>query len=230
MSFEEFERPAVAVDLVLFRMYHGLLQIALINRKEQDVENGKWSLPGAFVNIDKTLTETLYGKVADKLGFDCFSARQFAVHDNIARDDRWRVISCVYIGAVKGKQDSSDDPYFGKCTWFFTQYLEERGVLYNYNNEEVSLDELAFDHASMITEAFDRMRHDLFTEEEGFTLTGDTFTLLELRTTFEAFLNKYRYDTNFPRRMENLIEPTGEEIRGQAYRPAKVFKRKERKT
>ena len=73
-----FERPAVATDLVLFRTanikgknnreYTKKLQIALIKRDSQEVENGKWSLPGGFVDIDKTMNETIYGKIAGKIG------------------------------------------------------------------------------------------------------------------------------------------------------------------
>ena len=42
MKFEDYERPAVAVDLVLFRMKSGKngkkLQIALIKRENQEIE------------------------------------------------------------------------------------------------------------------------------------------------------------------------------------------------
>ena len=68
MDFLDYERPAVAADLVLFRVRDGKLQTGLIKRALQDVENGKWSLAGGFVDIDKTLKEILYGKAAEKLG------------------------------------------------------------------------------------------------------------------------------------------------------------------
>ena len=216
MGFQDYERPAVAADLVLFRVSDGKLQTALIRRQVQDVEHGKWSLPGGFVDIDKTLQEILYGKVAEKLGFDCFSARQFAIRDNLARDDRWRVISCVYLGVLTGK------PAGEYCVWFNTERAEE-GLLYR-EGESVRMDELAFDHASMILEAIARLRHDLYTEEEGFLMTGERFTLTELCSTFEAVLGTGI--DNFTRRTKELVEPTGETVRGERHRPAQIFKRR----
>ena len=216
MDFLDYERPAVAADLVLFRVRDGKLQTGLIKRALQDVENGKWSLAGGFVDIDKTLKEILYGKAAEKLGFSCFSARQFTIRDNPARDDRWRVISCVYLGVL------TDTPEQEFCTWFYTDRVGE-GILYNDGVSE-RMDELAFDHASMITEAMDKLRHDLYTEEEGFMLTGEQFTLSELRSTFEAVLGA-KID-NFTRKTTDLVEATGESVRGQKHRPAQIYRRK----
>ena len=217
MNFIDYERPAVAADLVLFRVYEKKLQTALIRRQFQDVEHGKWSLPGGFVDIDKTLQEILYGKVAEKLGFSCFSARQFTIRDNLARDDRWRVISCVYLGVL------TDQPEQEHCEWFCTDRID-KGLIYN-EDACVQTDELAFDHASMITEAIAKLRHDLYVEAEGFLMTGETFTLSALKNTFEAILGG-KID-NFTRRTKDLVEATGESLRGGKHRPAQIYRRKE---
>lgn len=214
--FNDYERPAVAADLVLFRVKENILQVALIKRNFQDVEHGKWSLPGGFVNIDKTLEETLYDKVAEKLGFSCFSARQFAIRDNVARDDRWRVISCVFLGVL------TDSPETENCVWFCTDEIKDN-VLYT-RDFILDMNELAFDHASMIKDAVKRLRHDLYTESEGFLMAGETFTLRELRNVFEAILGDHI--DNFARRTQDLVEETGESVRGLRHRPAKIYRRK----
>ena len=216
MNFIDYERPAVAADLVLFRINDKRLQTCLIRRQFQDVEHGKWSLPGGFVDIDKTLQEILYGKVAEKLGFSCFSVRQFTIRDNLARDDRWRVISCVYLGVLTASPEQENGE------WFYTDRADS-GLLYN-EKEDVRMEELAFDHASMITEAVSKLQHDLYVEAEGFLMTGETFTLSALRTTFEAILG--RPIDNFTRKTRELVEPTGESIRGEKHRPAMIYRRK----
>ena len=76
----------------------------------------------------------------------------------------------------------------------------------------------------MITEAMDKLRHDLYTEEEDFMLTGEQFTLSELRSTFEAVLGA-KID-NFTRKTKDLVEATGESVRGQKHRPAQIYRRK----
>ena len=210
MSFTDYERPAVTVDLVLFRIFEHQLQVALIKRNTQDVEKGKWSLPGGFVDIDKTLEQTLYTKVAQKIGFDTFTARQFTIRDNIARDNRWRVISCVYMGVAQSE---------GSCTWFTIDgnILRSEKVTIEYNL-------LAFDHASMIKEAVQILRKDLFGCDEIFEMTGIKFTLSELKNTCEAIVG-HTID-NFARKTKNIVEPTGEILRGKRNRPAKYYRRK----
>lgn len=210
MSFQDYERPAVTADIVLFRIKNKQLQVALVKRETQEVEQGKWSLPGGFVDIDKTLCETLHGKIAEKLGFDDFTARQFTIKDNIARDDRWRVISCVYLGTAKAE---------GNCKWFTVE-----GETLHSSDEEMPLSALAFDHSSMVREAIHLLRRELFTCDEIFDLTGETFTLPELKNTCEA-ITGHKID-NFTRRIKDMVEPTGEMLRGKRCRPAQYYVRR----
>lgn len=214
MTVKDYERPAVAVDLVLFRIHEKNLQVALIKRNVQDVENGKWSLPGGFVDIDKTLVETLYGKVADKLGFDHFGVRQFTIRDNPARDNRWRVISCVYMAGTKTEEEND------KFTWFTID-----GHILRSPNVTIEYNLLAFDHASMIKEAIDVLRRDLLSCDEVYDMTGYNFTLSELKATCEA-ITGHKID-NFARKTRELVEPTGEVLKGKRNRPAKYYRRKQ---
>lgn len=206
----DYEKPAVTADLVLFRIKDKKLQVALIKRTLQDVETGKWSLPGGFVDIDKTLEQTLYGKIADKIGFDNFTARQFTIRDNPARDNRWRVISCVYLGVTK------ED---GKCTWFTID-----GNILRSENVTIEYNLLAFDHASMIREALDVLRKEMFYRDEIFKMTGDVFTLSSLKETCEAIAG-HTID-NFTRKTKDIVEPTGEMLKGKRCRPAQYYRKK----
>jgi len=228
LKFEDYQRPAVAVDVILFRMVNitkgnrkedtKSLQVALIKRDIQDVENGKWSLPGCFVDIDMTMMDTIYSKISEKIGTNDFKVDQLYVVDNIARDDRWRVISSVYIGFLDNDACFSNN----NVKWFDVHdtYLSdpEDGVI-------LRAEELAFDHAKMLERALSTMRSGIFKSDLAFRFLSDEFTLRDMKTVCETISGK-KID-NFQRRVKNIVVESGNIYKGKACRPAKLFKRRD---
>ncbi len=51
---DRYERPSVAVDLILFSIVDGM-PAALLMRRADHPFRGHWSLPGGFVRIDESL-------------------------------------------------------------------------------------------------------------------------------------------------------------------------------
>ena len=49
-----FDRPSLAVDVVLLTAAEGALRVLLVKRHEHPAR-GMWSLPGGFTNIDESL-------------------------------------------------------------------------------------------------------------------------------------------------------------------------------
>ncbi|TGS95194.1 NUDIX hydrolase, partial [Mesorhizobium sp. M8A.F.Ca.ET.213.01.1.1] len=49
-----FQRPSVAVDLVLLGLRDGRPTVLLL-RRDQHPHAGRWALPGGFVGIDESL-------------------------------------------------------------------------------------------------------------------------------------------------------------------------------
>ena len=225
MKFEDYERPAVAVDLVLFRMKNGKngkkLQIALIKRENQEIENGKWSLPGGFVDIDKTLNETILEKVAEKIGFSEFSFKQLYVVDNPKRDKRWRVISCIFLGICK-----FDNSKNYKCTWFDIDNSENCKFFIKSEDTNTILfdNDIAFDHKNIIFHAIQKMKSSAFHSDIPYEFIDDSFTISELKSVFEEILCKHI--NNFSRTISPYIEETGEILKGKACRPAKLYRKK----
>ena len=64
----------------------------------------------------------------------------------------------------------------------------------------------------------------MFYSDIGFEFEEEEFTVGSLQGTFETILNKPI--NNFKRTMENRIEETDKTVYGMAYRPAKVFRKK----
>jgi len=92
----------------------------------------------------------------------------------------------------------------------------------NVASQEI-LDELAYDHKSIISDAIDRIKGKLLYTDIGFNFVGETFTVRELEYTFEA-LNEYKIP-GFRRLISDRITGTGEMSKGNAFRPAEVYRK-----
>ena len=88
---------------------------------------------------------------------------------------------------------------------------------------------LAFDHAEILDKAIERVRGKLDHSTIAFALVPETFTVAELRDTYEAIKSRSYDPRNFRRRFQRMIgdgvvtEAPGKRHRGKA-RPAKVWR------
>jgi 8-oxo-dGTP diphosphatase len=130
----EYPRPAVSADIAVFRHEAKSLQILLIRRKNPPYQ-GKWALPGGFMEIDETLEQTAARELEEETGLKNVDLKQFKTFSNLARDPRTRVITTVFYGTVAAENSEAtggDDAELAE--WF-------------------SLDDLpplAFDHGQII--------------------------------------------------------------------------------
>src|SRR5919199_382424 len=84
-----YERPALAVDLVLMGIRAGRLA-ALLMRRTQLPQAGLWALPGGFVGIDETLDEAAERVLRDKAGIARARLEQLYTFGAVGRDPRMR--------------------------------------------------------------------------------------------------------------------------------------------
>lgn len=229
-DFLDYERPSLATDLVLFRIFNNkdqryikkTLQIKLVKRKEEPFKN-QWSLPGALVNIDQTITDVLKTKVCQKSGYENIYFEQLYTFDALNRDPRWRVIGVSYIGILNESQKTETTSDY-ESKWFS---VTEKGLLSEDENVFIPYSELtatlAFDHGEIISTAVNRLRNKLFYTDIAFHFINEVFTIRELQDVFEAILNKKI--NNFRRTVKDKIVETNEICQGQPYRPAKLYKK-----
>lgn len=229
-NFMSYERPSVTADVVMLKVYDKIidkrqkskksLRVLLIRREEEPCV-GKWSLPGGFVGIDETIEEVARKKVLEKTGYDQYYLEQLYTFDGIDRDSRWRVISTAYIGIMKPHVFTKQ---YGTHAGEWFEILDDNTLIGIDTLRTLTFDDLAFDHGKIITKALERVRGKLFYSDIGFEFEEEEFTVGSLQGTFETILNKPI--NNFKRTMENRIEETDKTIYGMAYRPAKVFRKK----
>ena len=212
MPLEDYPRPSVTVDVIIFTLSEGDLQVLLIQRGHPPFE-GMWAIPGGFVGIDESLEDAAQRELEEETGVHDVYLEQLYTFGDLGRDPRGRVITVTYFALMPADatqlhagQDASD------ARWWSVYGLPP----------------LAFDHADILEYALQRLRYKLEYTAVGFELLPETFTLSELQSAYEIILGEELDKRNFRRKIlsADVIEATGEYRTGEG-RPAKLYRFRE---
>jgi 8-oxo-dGTP diphosphatase len=205
----KYHYPAVSVDVVIFTLRQDLLQVLLVQRKRPPFE-GRWAIPGGFVEAGESLEVAARRELAEETGVRYVYLEQLYTFGDPGRDPRGRVITVAYLAlvpsplAVEAGSDASDARWWGVCK------LPPK---------------LAFDHDQILKYALQRLRYKLEYTAAGFQLLPPTFTLTEIQKAYEIVLGEPLDKRNFRRRIleASILEEAGlaSESRG---RPAKLYR------
>ncbi len=139
----EYPHPAVAADAAIFTIDEDDVRVLLIERAYPPYQ-GKWAIPGGFVNIDEDLEDAARRELEEETGIrDIGALEQLHTFGHPDRDPRERVITVVYFGVVPSDNidvRAGDDA--ANARWFSMRDLPE----------------LAFDHADALEMAYARLR------------------------------------------------------------------------
>ena len=91
----KYPRPALTVDIVVFRQFEEQVQVLLIQRA-QAAFKGSWALPGGFVHMDESLGQCAARELEEETGLVDLRLDQVHTYGDPQRDPRGRVISVVY--------------------------------------------------------------------------------------------------------------------------------------
>ena len=209
MALEDYPRPSVTVDGVIFSLRTEDLQVLLIERGHPPFE-GMWAIPGGFVGIDESLETAALREMKEETGVHDVYLEQLYTFGDPDRDPRGRVITVAYFALVPaGAVDPQAGTDAAQTGWW---------SIYD-------LPPLAFDHADILAYALKRLRYKLEYSAVGFELLPETFTLSELQATYELVLDEELDKRNFRRKVLNadVIEETGEYQTGEG-RPAMLYR------
>ena len=99
----DYPRPSVTVDVAIIRPFGDDYQIFLIQRAQEPFQ-GKFALPGGFVEIDESLEEAAQRELFEETGIEKIQLTQIHTFSDPDRDPRGRVISTCF-GCVLKAQD-----------------------------------------------------------------------------------------------------------------------------
>ena len=216
-----FPRPLTTVDVVILTIRGGTLQVLLVRRPtaQDDPFPGAWALPGGFIDVDRdrSLEDCALRKLLEKTG-----------------------VASPYLEQVGSWGDDSRDPRGWSATHVYVALLPEETLALHEDGNAVGPDwmpvegngvsvTLAFDHASLLEAALERIRGKTEYTSLPVHLLPETFTLSEMQRVFEIVLGRNLEKKAFRTRV--LAIPLLEETDGQKQtgrRPAQLYRLRER--
>ena len=160
MAHTRYHYPATSVDVVMFTLRADDLQVLLVRRKHAPFE-GRWAIPGGFVEADESLEAAARRELKEETGVRDVYVEQLYTFGDPKRDPRGRVVTVAYLAlvpaplAVQAGDDASD------VRWWSVYKLPS----------------LAFDHAKILQYALQRLRYKLEYTAAGFQLLPPSFSV-----------------------------------------------------
>jgi 8-oxo-dGTP diphosphatase len=200
----DFERPSVAVDVVILTVKNRQLEVVVVERTEHPFL-GYFSLPGGFVGMAESLDAAAARLLKSKAKLEDVFLEQLYTFGNPSRDPRMRIIAVGYYALV------SPEKLYG----IKTQIVHPELIL-------------AFDHNAMLETALERIRGKLEYVPISTELLPERFTLRELQDVHETILGRKLNKDAFRRKMlaSGQLMPTGILETGQGFRPAELYRKK----
>jgi 8-oxo-dGTP diphosphatase len=204
-----YERPSVTVDIVIFTLRDGELNVLLVKRKHWPFA-GLWAIPGGFVEMNETLEEAARRELTEETGVADVLLEQLHTFGDPGRDPRARVITVAYTALIRSDRQivrAATDA--AAAAWFPVDRLPKP---------------LAFDHEMMLDHAMDCLRARLRTSSVAGSLLPARFTMSQLQRLYEVLLGKNLDKRNFRKALiaSGLVRATDEQTRG-SHRPARLF-------
>jgi 8-oxo-dGTP diphosphatase len=203
------ESLRVTVDIVIFTVRGGSLQVLLVKRGVPPFE-GQYAIPGGFIREDESLEEAALRELHEETGVRNVFLEQLYTFGDPKRDPRGRVITIAYYALIASdKLSLVAGADAAEAQWFPAS----------------SLPPLAFDHKSILDYALERLRNKLEYTTVGFQLLPEKFTLGELQAVYEAILGRQLDKRNFRRKLALLgILKTLREWQHTGRKPAQLFR------
>jgi ADP-ribose pyrophosphatase YjhB (NUDIX family) len=200
----------VTVDVVIFALRDGQLQVLLIQRGIPPFE-GRWALPGGFVLEDESLDAAARRELVEETGVQDVYLEQLYTFGEPGRDPRGRVVTVAYYALLTTEAAT---PVAG------TDAGAARWVPARKHPP------LAFDHERILAYALERIANKLEYTTIGFKLLPKKFTLGQLQRVYEAVLGRTLDKRNFRRKIALLgvLKPLEEWAQDGPSRPAQLYR------
>ena len=198
----------VTVDIVIFTIQEGVLKVLLIKRRIPPFL-GQTAIPGGFVLEHEDLDQAALRELKEETGVSDVYLEQLYSFGKPDRDPRGRVVTVAYFALISPDRKLTAGSDAAAAAWYSIDQLPP----------------LAFDHATILNYALERLRNKLEYTTVGFQLLPEKFTLTELQEVYEAILGRKLDKRNFRRKMSvlKILKPLAEHRRG-GQRPAQLYR------
>jgi 8-oxo-dGTP diphosphatase len=199
----------------LFTVFDHQLQVMLRKRRNEPFKD-QWALPGCSIGLDEELENAALRILSRDTGLEHIELYRLDTYGQVGRYPRQRVISVVYLAVAPGAHVVPQGvPHIGQVMCFPASALPDT----------------AFDHAAIISDAWEKLKTMVKTTPIAFQFLPDQFTLTELQTVFEVIQDEHLDKRNFRKWINSLdyVEETNQMRRSGKHRPAKLYMAKRSK-
>ena len=197
----------VAVDIVIFTIQSGELQVLLVKRGIPPFE-GQFAIPGGFILENESLDQAALRELREETGVTDVYLEQLYSFGEPGRDPRGRVISVAYFALIASGLPLRPGSDAADAQWWPVGKPPA----------------LAFDHRAILDYSLERLRNKLEYTTVGFQLLPARFSLTELQEVYEAILDKKLDKRNFRRKLALLkVLRATREYRHGGRRPARLY-------
>lgn len=208
-----YKNQGIHVITSIFTVDHGVVKILLIKRNNEPYKDA-WALVGGALYNNEDLKTGVMREIKEKTGIKKIDLQLVDVHGKVDRSPVMRMVAVSYMGVldinrvtlIKKTLKTND------AEWF--------------NIKDVHAMTLAYDHAEIISRAFEELKRQISRSNILASLFPDGFTMPEIQKTYEAILGVTLDRRNFRRKLLslNLVEDTGEYLNFEGKKPAKVYR------
>lgn len=208
---------SVTVDLVILTIRDQRLNVLLVRRGIAPYQ-GRWALPGGFLEEGEDLDRAAARELAEETGLalDDVHLEQLRTYGAPRRDPRGRVVTVAHLALAPDLPSPTAGSDAAHAEW--------RPV-------DVALSarsQLAFDHRRILTDGVERARSKLEYTPLGTAFCPERFTVGELRRVYEAVWGRELDPRNFHRKVTGsagFLLDTGERTNRDGGRPARLYRR-----
>ncbi|MDB4942316.1 MAG: ADP-ribose pyrophosphatase [Labilithrix sp.] len=222
-------RPGLTADVVAFSMRADDLAVLLVKRKAEPFE-GRWALPGGFVNENEPLARAAARELREETGISIPPARleQLGAFGDPGRDPRGHTVTVAFVTfrPTETKVVAGDDA--AEAAWHPLRAIDLGSVSQaralkveaGGPRKRARKLALAFDHAKILTAAYRRIcRHlDDPIRDPAFDFVPSRFTLAELKRIYEVVIGTELTTRSVKEHLvdRGLIVPAGAKPPGKA--------------
>jgi 8-oxo-dGTP diphosphatase len=187
-NINDFEKPSVTVDIVIFTIRENVLKVLLVKRDLEPFK-GRWAIPGGFVRMTESLEEAAKRELSEETGVNDVYLEQLYTFGEPGRDPRGRVITVSYIALINSDNlnlKASTD--VSEAEWFSVRKTPS----------------LAFDHKKILDYAIKRLRWKFEYTTVAFSLLPEKFTIGQIQKIYEIVFDKEFDKRNFNKKILSL--------------------------
>lgn len=211
-NIHDFDVPLTSVDIVVFTIINEKVNILITQRADFPYKE-HWAIPGGFIDVkkDNHIEQTAQRKLKEKTGYGAPYLEQLGAKGNSSRDPRGWSVTVTYFALVNFEEVT----FSADSQW---SPLDKEGNIQQ---------KLAFDHAELIQEAFQRLRNKAQYTTIALHVLPEKFTLSELQKSYEIILGGKLNKSGFRRRIiqGNVIEEITGESKQTTTRMAQLYRK-----